>query len=68
MVHTCFHRYSIISGLDQNQYIAAAIMHGTLNGTAGLALLVVKGGNRSSTVGVTGICRFYRFLIVNLFV
>ena len=33
--------------------IAAAIMHGTLNGTAGLALMVVKGGN-DLIVGMTG--------------
>lgn len=51
--------------LRSKSVIAAAIMHGTLNGTAGLALLVVKGGN-DLTVGVTGIAGFIVILIVNL--
>jgi hypothetical protein len=33
--------------------IAAAIMHGTLNGTGGLALLVTRGGSDPS-IGLTG--------------
>ncbi len=34
--------------------LAAAIFHGTFNGTGGLAILVLKGGN-GLTVGVTGV-------------
>ncbi len=51
--------------LKSKSVIAAAIMHGTLNATAGLALLVVRGGN-DLTVGLTGIAGFIVLLIVNL--
>lgn len=37
--------------------IAAAIMHGTLNGTAGLAIMMIEGGN-DLLVGATGLAGF----------
>lgn len=47
--------------------IAAAIMHGTLNGTAGLALMMVRGGN-DLTVGLTGVAGFVVLLLVNILI
>lgn len=43
--------------LKARSVIAASIMHGTLNGTAGLSIFVIKGGN-DLTVGVTGVAGF----------
>ncbi len=43
--------------IKSKSVIAASIMHGTLNGTAGIALLLVKGGNDLS-VGITGLAGF----------
>ena len=40
--------------LRANSVIAAAVFHGTLNGTSGLALMVVHGGD-DLTIGVTGL-------------
>ncbi len=51
--------------LRAKSVIAAAIIHGSLNGTAGLALLVVKGGN-DLTVGVTGLAGFIVLALVNI--
>jgi membrane protease YdiL (CAAX protease family) len=45
--------------------IAAAIIHGSLNATAGLAIMVVKGGN-DLTIGVTGLAGLIVLAIVNL--
>ena len=45
--------------------IAAAVMHGTLNGTAGIPLLVIKGGS-DLTVGVTGLAGFIVLALVDL--
>jgi len=45
--------------------IAAAVMHGTLNGTAGIPLLVLKGGN-DLTVGVTGLAGFIVLALIDL--
>jgi len=42
--------------------IAAAIMHGTLNGTAGLSIILIKGGD-DLTVGVTGLAGFIALII-----
>ena len=42
--------------------IAAAIMHGTLNGTAGLAIMLIKGGD-DLTVGLTGLAGFIALII-----
>ncbi len=47
--------------------IAAAIMHGTLNGTAGLAILMIRGGN-DLTVGLTGVAGFVVLLLVNILI
>jgi membrane protease YdiL (CAAX protease family) len=50
--------------LKSNSVIAAAIIHGSLNGTAGLPLVVVKGGS-DLTVGVTGLAGFIVLGIAN---
>jgi membrane protease YdiL (CAAX protease family) len=42
--------------------IAAAVMHGTLNGTAGLAIMMVTGGN-DLTAGITGLSGFIALTI-----
>jgi membrane protease YdiL (CAAX protease family) len=44
--------------------IAAAIIHGSLNATAGLAIMVVKGGN-DLLIGVTGLAGFIVLAAVN---
>lgn len=51
--------------LKAKSVLAAAIMHGTLNGTYGLAIMVIKGGN-DLTVGVTGLAGFVVLVCVNL--
>lgn len=43
--------------------IAAAIMHGTLNATAGIAIMVIDGGN-DLTVGMTGLAGFISLIVV----
>lgn len=43
--------------------IAAAIMHGTLNATAGIAIMVIDGGN-DLTVGMTGVAGFISLIVV----
>lgn len=50
--------------LKANSVIAAAIIHGTLNGTAGLSVVLVKGGN-DLTVGVVGLAGFIVLACVN---
>jgi len=45
--------------------VAAAIIHGSLNATAGLSLMVIKGGN-DLTVGVTGLAGFIVLALVNV--
>ncbi len=51
--------------LRANSVLAAAIFHGTLNATAGLAILVVKGGN-DLIVGVAGLAGFVVLILANL--
>jgi membrane protease YdiL (CAAX protease family) len=51
--------------LRANSVIAAAIIHGSLNATAGLSLMVIKGGN-DLTVGVTGLAGFIVLAFVNI--
>ncbi len=51
--------------LKANSVIAAAIMHGTLNATAGLSIVFVKGGN-DLTVGIVGLAGFIVFACVNI--
>ena len=55
--------------LKSRSVIAAAIMHGTLNGTAGLAMVMLKGGN-DLLVGLTGAagCTVLTLANVGLFV
>jgi hypothetical protein len=42
--------------------IAAAIVHGTLNGVAGISIMFINGGN-DITVGLTGLAGFIAILI-----
>jgi len=49
--------------IKSKSVIAASIMHGTLNGTAGIAILMVVGGN-DLTAGVTGLSGFLALLII----
>jgi membrane protease YdiL (CAAX protease family) len=51
--------------LKGKSVIAAAIAHGTLNGTAGIPLMVLVGGN-DLTVGITGLAGFVVLAAVNL--
>jgi len=51
--------------LKANSVIAAAIIHGSINATVGLPLMVIKGGN-DLTVGVTGLAGFIALALVNL--
>jgi uncharacterized protein len=51
--------------LKGKSVLAASIIHGSLNATAGLALMVVKGGS-DLTVGLTGLSGFIVLIIVNL--
>lgn len=51
--------------LKANSVIAAAIIHGSFNGTAGLSLVVIKGGG-DLTVGVTGLAGFVVLALVNV--
>jgi membrane protease YdiL (CAAX protease family) len=51
--------------LKAKSVIAAAIIHGSFNGTYGLALIVVKGGS-DLTVGVVGLAGFVVLVIINL--
>jgi membrane protease YdiL (CAAX protease family) len=50
--------------LRAKSVLAAAIFHGTLNGTAGLAIVLVQGGN-DLTVGLTGLAGFMVLALVN---
>ncbi len=50
--------------IKSRSVIPAAIAHGSLNATAGLSIMMVKGGN-DLTVGVTGLAGFITLLIVN---
>jgi membrane protease YdiL (CAAX protease family) len=51
--------------IKANSVVAAAIFHGTLNATAGLAILVVEGGN-DLLVGVTGLAGFIVLFLANV--
>jgi membrane protease YdiL (CAAX protease family) len=51
--------------LKARSVIAAAIIHGSLNASGGLPLMVIQGGN-DLTVGVTGLAGFIVLLLVNL--
>lgn len=45
--------------------IAAAVTHGTINGTVGMAILLIKGGS-DLTVGLTGASGFIVLLVINI--
>ena len=49
--------------LKARSVIAAAVMHGTLNGTAGVAIMMINGGT-DLTTGITGFPGFIALLIV----
>ena len=51
--------------LKAKSVIAAAIIHGSLNATVGLPLMVLKGGN-DLTIGVTGLAGFLVLALTNL--
>jgi membrane protease YdiL (CAAX protease family) len=50
--------------LKAGSVLAAAVIHGSLNGTVGLSVMIIKGGN-DLTVGVTGLAGFIVLFIVN---
>ncbi|MBM2832165.1 MAG: amino terminal protease family [Dehalococcoidia bacterium] len=51
--------------LKTKSVIAAAILHGSLNATAGLAVSVIKGGD-DLTTGMTGLAGFIVLAVVNI--
>jgi len=51
--------------LKAKSVLAAAIIHGSLNATAGLAIMVVEGGS-DLVIGVTGLAGFIVLAIVNI--
>jgi membrane protease YdiL (CAAX protease family) len=51
--------------LKARSVIAAAVIHGTLNGSAGIPLLVIAGGS-DLTVGITGLAGFIVLALINL--
>jgi membrane protease YdiL (CAAX protease family) len=51
--------------LKGKSVIAAAIAHGTLNGTAGVPLMVLVGGN-DLTIGITGLAGFVVLAAINV--
>lgn len=53
--------------IKSKSVIVVSILHGTLNATAGLAIIIIKGGN-DLTTGVTGLPGFIILAIVNLFI
>ncbi len=50
--------------IKSRSVIAASIMHGSLNGTAGLAIMLVRGGS-DLTVGITGLAGFVVLALAN---
>ena len=51
--------------LKAGSVIAAAVLHGTLNGTLGLAVMVIAGGS-DLTVGATGLAGFIVLALANV--
>ena len=51
--------------LKAKSVIASSILHGTLNGTYGLAIILLKGGN-DLLVGLTGLAGFIVMVIINI--
>lgn len=53
--------------IKSKSVIPAAIMHGTINATAGISILLVKGGGEL-LVGLTGAAGFITLIIVNILI
>lgn len=53
--------------IKSKSVIATSILHGTLNATAGISLMFVKGGN-DLTIGVMGLPGFIVLALANLFI
>ncbi len=51
--------------MKSGSVIAAAVFHGTMNASAGMAIMVIRGGN-DLTVGLTGVSGFMALLIINI--
>ncbi len=51
--------------LKANSVVAAAAMHGVINGVAGIPIMVLEGGSRFTT-GMTGLAGMLALLLVNL--
>ena len=51
--------------LKARSVIAAAILHGSLNGTMGLAIILIRGGD-DLKVGVTGLAGFIALVLANI--
>lgn len=51
--------------LKANSVVAAAIMHGTINGLAGVAFMLLQGGS-DLTVGITGAAGLIALLLLNV--
>jgi membrane protease YdiL (CAAX protease family) len=51
--------------LKAKSVIAAAVIHGSLNATMGLSIMVVKGGN-DLTIGGTGLAGFMALALINV--
>lgn len=51
--------------LKSGSVIAAAVMHGTLNASYGLAIMVLKGGSEL-LVGLTGLAGFIVLVVINI--
>ncbi len=53
--------------IKSKSVLTAAIMHGTINGTAGISILLVKGGNEL-LIGVTGAAGFISLILINVLI
>jgi membrane protease YdiL (CAAX protease family) len=53
--------------LRSKSVVAAAILHGSLNATGGLPIMVLKGGN-DLIIGVTGVAGFIVLLMIDLLI
>ena len=51
--------------LRAKSVIAAAIMHGSVNGLAGIAIIMLSGGS-DLTIGLTGLAGFAALAVFNL--
>ncbi len=51
--------------IKSKSVIAASVMHGTLNATAGLSLIILQGGNEL-LIGVTGLAGFLALILITI--